>query len=94
MTQGVGFEPTCLAANGFQDRLVMTASITLRTLDYKINLTDIIIPHFFLFVNSFFACLSIVFYSDIPSKTFSKQFGKYMFGISILMPLILINRAV
>ena len=29
MAEGVGFEPTCLTANGFQDRLVMTTSITL-----------------------------------------------------------------
>ena len=26
----MGFEPMCLAANGFQDRLVMTTSIPLR----------------------------------------------------------------
>ena len=32
LAQGVGFEPTCLTANGFQDRLVMTTSITLPVL--------------------------------------------------------------
>ncbi len=31
LAQGVGFEPTWVAPNGFQDRLVMTASITLRS---------------------------------------------------------------
>ena len=30
VAEGVGFEPTCLSANGFQDRLVMTASISLQ----------------------------------------------------------------
>ena len=30
LAEGVGFEPTCLSANGFQDRLVMTTSISLR----------------------------------------------------------------
>ena len=29
MAEGVGFEPTWVTPNGFQDRLVMTASITL-----------------------------------------------------------------
>ena len=33
LAEGVGFEPTCLSANGFQDRLVMTASISLRIYD-------------------------------------------------------------
>ena len=33
LAEGVGFEPTCLSANGFQDRLVMTTSITLRKYD-------------------------------------------------------------
>ena len=37
VAQGVGFEPTCLAANGFQDRLVMTASITLLVFYYQIR---------------------------------------------------------
>ena len=32
MAESVGFEPTWLAPNGFQDRLVMTASITLPVL--------------------------------------------------------------
>lgn len=30
VAQGVGFEPTWVAPNGFQDRRVMTASLTLR----------------------------------------------------------------
>ena len=30
MAQAEGFEPPCLTANGFQDRLVMTTSISLR----------------------------------------------------------------
>ena len=30
LAQGVGFEPTWVAPNGFQDRLVMTTSISLR----------------------------------------------------------------
>ena len=33
LAEGVGFEPTCLSANGFQDRLVMTTSISLRKYD-------------------------------------------------------------
>ena len=32
LAESVGFEPTWLAPNGFQDRLVMTASITLPVL--------------------------------------------------------------
>ena len=37
MAEGKGFEPLWLAPNGFQDRLVMTASISLRS-DVTLNI--------------------------------------------------------
>ena len=38
MAESVGFEPTWVAPNGFQDRLVMTASITLRIVILTLNI--------------------------------------------------------
>ena len=45
MAESKGFEPLWLAPNGFQDRPVMTASVTLRMTKEKI-------PYFFPYVNS------------------------------------------
>ncbi len=46
LAEGVGFEPTWVAPNGFQDRLVMTASITLHNHE-----CSSILPHMRRYVN-------------------------------------------
>ena len=82
MAEGVGFEPTWVAPNGFQDRLVMTASITLRIAILYI------IPHTMLFVKIFAKIQNL-----LPAMKSGKQFGRYRSGIRILTPSIWRKRA-
>ena len=82
LPQGVGFEPTWVAPNGFQDRLVMTASITLRVI------IPYIIPQVMVFVKVFRE-IQI----RLPLMKSTKQEGRYLSGICIRTPSMCRNRA-
>ena len=93
MAERKGFEPLWVAPNGFQDRLVMTASITLR-INYLY-----IIPHQRRIVKIILRnpCAErkfSSFYISTPFIKFSKQSGAYLSDREIRIPSMCRKRAV